>query len=57
MGNSIRIACAAVVVAFTVGLGVVAADAAVADRSDVQRTATPTGFDWDTPRYAHPAQS
>ncbi|MFI5529467.1 hypothetical protein ACIA8O_13100 [Kitasatospora sp. NPDC051853] len=57
MGNSMRIACAAVVVAFTVGLGVAAADAVVADRSDVQRTATPTGFDWDTPHHARPAQS
>ncbi|GAA3038861.1 hypothetical protein GCM10020229_57580 [Kitasatospora albolonga] len=57
MGNSIRIACTAVVVACTVGLGAAAASTVVADHSDVQRIASPTGFDWDAPRPAPPAQS
>ncbi|WP_157531922.1 MULTISPECIES: hypothetical protein [unclassified Kitasatospora] len=47
--------------AFTAGLGATAASATaaggVADRSAVQLTVTASGFDWDSPRPAPPAQS
>ncbi|MER5635358.1 hypothetical protein ABT095_00180 [Kitasatospora sp. NPDC002227] len=53
MDHSIHLACAATVVAFTVGPGATAA-AGAADHSTVQRTATASGFDWDTPHAALP---
>ncbi|TWG00700.1 hypothetical protein FHX73_114580 [Kitasatospora viridis] len=58
MGHSIRIACAAMVVAFTVGLGATAASGTVvADQSPAQHGVTHHGFDWDGARLATPAQS
>ncbi len=57
MGHSIRIVCAAMVVAFTFGLGATAASGVVADRSAAQGTVTGSGFDWDSSRPAPPSQS
>ncbi|RPE27853.1 hypothetical protein EDD38_7143 [Kitasatospora cineracea] len=62
MAHSIRIACTALVVAFTAGLGAAAvgsavAGGAVADHSGARRTVIASGFDWDSAHPAPPAQS
>ncbi|ROR35763.1 hypothetical protein EDD39_7426 [Kitasatospora cineracea] len=57
MAHSIRIACTALVVAFTAGLGAAAVGSAVADHSGARRTVIASGFDWDSAHPAPPAQS
>jgi hypothetical protein len=57
VSHSIRLACAALVVAFTAPLGATAVGSVVADRPAVQRTITGSGFDWDSAPLAPPAQS
>jgi hypothetical protein len=57
VARSIRIVCTGLIVAFTVGLGAIAAGGIVADRSAVQGTLTASGFDWDAAPAAPPAQS
>ncbi|GLW55103.1 hypothetical protein [Kitasatospora phosalacinea] len=56
MPHSIRLACTALVVAFTVGLGAVAVGGTVADRSAAQRAVTASGFDWDSVSLSPPVQ-
>ncbi|WP_035791672.1 hypothetical protein [Kitasatospora mediocidica] len=58
VSHSIRIVCAAMVVAFTVGLGTTAVGGVVvADRPTDQHGVTGSGFDWDGIRLTAPAQS
>jgi hypothetical protein len=58
VAHSIRIACTALVVAFTVGLGAAAAGDIVADHPAVHGAVNVTvaGFDWDSAPAGPPAQ-